>query len=233
MKNIEELAKTHLGKNAKRAIDLVQNHMPDHEYHNIGHVEHMARMLRCETIGPWRGLLTDDQITAVVLFVFFHDIVYDPTCTDNETQSFKLYQNKFAMKRGGEMRIPSRAHWIVKHAIDRSSRYDEEISEDTHVSYATHLCHDLDLEVLSWRDGAYSTYIKSIRKEYSHVEDELFLKGRQNFLMAMFGKANIYETRLPFFMDAEKQARSNIALELQCIRDIQSGTREIDHIYTQ
>ena len=140
------------------------------------------------------------------LAIWFHDIVYDSTRTDNEKLSannFKSFGNIIGLKNKHIKEICNLI-LVTKH-------------NDTVKTESEKIICDLDLrEFTSIRSKLNS---EEVRKEFVHLSDEEFYKGRADFLRKMINKKYIYSTDL-YRNSLEELAKHRITIELDIIRQM-------------
>ncbi len=164
-------------------------------YHTLQHIEHLYFLLESEReqIEDWETLTWS---------IFYHDIIYNPSKSDNEEKSAEKMR-EVATKLG-----------IFEVIIEKS--YRQIIATKKHEMTGdndTDLFTDADLAVLGSDWIAYETYAKNIRKEYSIYPDFMYNMGRKKVLKHFLQMENIYKT--PFFQEQlEDKARENLAKEL-------------------
>ena len=78
------------------------------------------------------------------------------------------------------------------------------------------LC-DADLAVLARDPAGYADYVAAVRREYAHVPDELFRRGRAMILRGLLAQNVLFRTPLAHSR-WEATARANVTAEL---RDLQ------------
>jgi predicted metal-dependent HD superfamily phosphohydrolase len=167
---------------------------------------------------PHRRYHTMEHITAVLghlqdlhaatptakLAAFFHDAVYEPTRSDNETQSAELARE-------------------VLRAVDRPEADDvaaivlatakHELPTDGPRETAAFL--DADLAILAARPEVYDTYTVNVRAEYSHVAEDDFRAGRKAILEGFLQRDRLFFTTIGqarFEVPARANLRREIAL---------------------
>lgn len=176
---------------------------PQRAYHTLHHLE--AMFVWYDRIAH----LFQAPLT-VSMAIFFHDIIYEPTRSDNEQQSADLFIEFSEEARMEETQRETVREWIIdtiKH---------EGVSGRTNCDQ--NLFIDIDLSILGESRERYRQYAKEIRQEYIHVEDEAFRTGRrkvlQHFLESKGG--SIFKSQ--YFHDAlESQAVSNIEWEVDAL----------------
>lgn len=208
--NVDDIAHALTSKNStvnfdnfkKRLVDTIVNSYsaPGRYYHNL---EHVLKVV--EAVSTYQG--TESDKIVLKLAALFHDIVYDPRASDNEQKS---------------------AEWFAKIVSDTGiSAEDLEkvksliLLTKNHFSAKTKLevaLADADLSILAENSETYNEYASNIRKEYSHLEDELFFKRRLKFLKKI--EERMRNRSLFFNLDKiyEEEARKNIADEILRLR---------------
>jgi len=166
-------------------------------YHDARHV------LKClEVLDNFSGNVRDPD--ALELALWFHDAVYDPKAAPgaNEFLSGELFRKEFQMLAGGHIDIEQVVRLIT---ATRHHREPEDADEA--------LIIDIDLGILGADSIRYDVYAEDVRKEYAHVEDEAFRKGRIEVIHSFLRRKSIYWTR-HFRSYLEKKARENLEREL-------------------
>uniref|UniRef100_A0A7S4VSM3 Cytidyltransferase-like domain-containing protein n=1 Tax=Alexandrium monilatum TaxID=311494 RepID=A0A7S4VSM3_9DINO len=155
--------------------------------------------------------------TAVILAIFFHDVVYDPQLGSpkNEKESAVLFE-RFGQEAIPAGDPPGRAkgelmlkvsRWIVQTAHHRCAPGDE---------LDCKLLMDFDMAVLGKPWEAYEEYTQKIRREYIHVPEPVFWTARKSFLEATANGPAIFATDT-FRESHEAQAKANVAREAKVL----------------
>ncbi|MGJ4997367.1 HD domain-containing protein [Bradyrhizobium sp. HKCCYLS3077] len=166
---------------------------PGRHYHDLGHIEDcLARLDRVADLSVGdREILTQA--------IWWHDVVYDPTRSDNEEQSAVLAEQHVApdmRDEVGRLIRLTRTHDVP--AGDRRGA----------------LLVSIDLAVLGADEATYDAYARAIRREYAHVPDDAYRAGRAAVLERFASRPVIYPD--PAFAAAlDGQARANLARELR------------------
>lgn len=164
-------------------------------YHTLAHLENLH----------WHLEEIKFQIQnwdAVLLALFYHDIVYNVKKSDNEEKSASV-----AEKRLQSLSVPSvTIERCIRHILATKSHT---ISSDND----TNLFTDADLCILGISSEEYFQYCKKIRSEYSVYPDMLYKPGRKKVLQHFLAMDRIFKTEY-FFVKFERQARENIGAEL-------------------
>lgn len=177
---------------------------PDRYYHNL---EHLTEMF--EVAG--RLAPNTDDSTAVQLAIWFHDAVYDPRASDNETRSADL-----AVDLLSSIGVPG----SVIEKVVRLVRATAQLSSSeppTDRDTATLL--DADLAILGSSPARYQRYAADIRKEYAWLPLREYHNGRTAVLKQFLARPRIYYHQLTF-QQYEERARLNLTTELQQLDNI-------------
>jgi predicted metal-dependent HD superfamily phosphohydrolase len=170
---------------------------PSRQYHSIQHIGSLLRQLE------EHGHAVVDR-DAVALAMLFHDVVYDPLRHDNEETSAALAGKRLAFLgfSGGVIAKVEQHINATKHAQDFvTSDYDLAVLLD------------LDLSTLAAAPAEYRGYSQAIRREYSHVPEELYRRGRRRILEGFLRRQRIYRTDQLHAL-WEERARANISSEI-------------------
>ena len=183
------------------AYDVAGRH-----YHDSVHIAAMVSDL--EAHGP-----TDQPRDALVLAILFHDLVYDPTRTDNETES------------AARARLILRTLGVEPALLARVSELIEATAHLTHTPASADserdLLLDLDLAILAAPEPQYQAYAAAIRREYAHVPDAAFQRGRAAVLKHFLDQPILYRTAALKTL-WEARARQNLVVELDALATLVS-----------
>jgi predicted metal-dependent HD superfamily phosphohydrolase len=158
-------------------------------YHNLRHIGSMLEKLD----------LIDAGNIGLEFAIWFHDVVYDPKARDNEEQSAVLFESMLGGHLDDEIaKEVVRLILATDHARVKTGRHDE------------NLMRDIDLTILASSEDEYREYASAIRREYAHVPDEDFRRGR-SAVLEHFLKAPIFGT--VSFSRFESAARLNLESE--------------------
>ena len=182
--------------------DLLARHREPHRcYHTATHVmwvlRHVAELLDAMSPGH-RSLYDAAAIRAAALF---HDVIYDPTASDNEARSASLAQQALIVVGWQGERVDH----VVTMILDTASHHPS--SADAAVLV------DADMAVLAADAAGYQAYVTGVRCEYSHVSESGWRSGRASVLRGFLLQPQLFATdhgRTRF----EHSARANIAAEL-------------------
>lgn len=175
---------------------------PHRHYHDVRHVRWVVRHVR-ELAG---GHVFDDLGPAIAA-AFFHDAIYDPASTGNETASATL-ASAVLHELGWSDALVAQVSTMIVGTIDHD--WTATTSIDAHVLYAA------DLGVLAAEPAGYSAYVRNVRREYGHVSDDDWAVGRAAVLRSFLERAAIYSPRLDL-TGWELRARGNLTAELDSL----------------
>ena len=182
---------------------VVTRHREAHRhYHDIRHVRWVLRHVA--ELAAGRSVDELDDLDAVVVAAFFHDVVYDPTAPDNERASAELAAQALRELQwtGGRIdRVAAMIRGTAGHHLD------DTMSIDAAVLYAA------DLGVLAADPAGYSDYVRNVRREYGHLSDAAWTDGRTEVLRSFLGRPAIYAPMLGL-TGWEQRARGNLTAEL-------------------
>ncbi|WP_201548085.1 hypothetical protein [Psychrobacter sp. Pi2-1] len=169
-------------------------------YHTLNHIEQL--LVQFENI---KHYLAEPHITALALY--YHDVIYDPTRSDNELKSADFATDALSPYLSPEQcrQIHALIMMTANHKIDTlvdSDKYND----------AAYLL-DMDLSILGAPWPTYRQYAKAIRQEYAHVADDSYRDGRTAVLQGLLAHPKLYLTD-HYCNQLETQARDNIKYEL-------------------
>eukprot|EP00300_Choanocystis_sp_HF-7_P010038 c16757_g1_i3.p1 GENE.c16757_g1_i3~~c16757_g1_i3.p1 ORF type:complete len:457 (+),score=110.14 c16757_g1_i3:1214-2584(+) len=173
---------------------------PHRRYHTLTHISSLAGL-----VDQHRGVLERPDL--VLLAVFFHDVVYDPTRSDNEEVSaewFRRFANQTSLS---PQDVDSVCEWIVA----TKSHWTQMLSGDGAVFL------DMDVAILGSAPERYAVYSENIRLEYGHVSLDKYCSGRAQFLGGVLSKGQVFHTEL-FRSLYHEQALVNINSEIEVLR---------------
>jgi predicted metal-dependent HD superfamily phosphohydrolase len=169
---------------------------PGRHYHDLTHVEHCLAALAAvaDLEASEHEILTEA--------IWWHDLVYDPTRSDNEEQSARL----------AEARLPPGLGPEVGRLIRLTSTH--QVAPEDRLGA---ILISIDLCILGAEPARYDAYAAAIRKEYSHVADGDYRVGRAKVL-SQFAARPVLFPDAGFAARYDRQARDNLARELASLR---------------
>ena len=176
--------------------DVVGHYEADGRYyHNLSHIQNMLQTIRSMPA-------EDYDETAVLLAVWFHDVIYDPRASDNEVQSAAYARQVLAPLLAAELVAEVERLILLT------------ITHNTAVSDANgRVLLDADLATLGSDPAIYDRYGAAIRREYAYVSDDVYRQERAKLLTRFLQKDRL------FICDTlreqlEERARQNLQREL-------------------
>ena len=173
---------------------------PHRAYHDLAHLDDVLRRV---------DLLADeaDHADVVRLAAWFHDAVYDPRATDNEERSAEVATVALAALGIAPDVVEEVARLVrltATHAVAPGDR-------DGSV-----LC-DADLAVLASDSIRYQSYVEGVRREYGHLDDPTFARGRADVLHRLLDRPQLFTTSYGR-REWEQGARANVSAEIRSLR---------------
>ena len=173
-------------------------------YHNLSHLGYMFNML--SIYSSQTGFVASKDF---ILAIIGHDLVCEPLNDNNEEESYKVLTKWFPEN--------NQLVWnaLKTKKLILATKFPSTIENPTEEEA---LIMDLDLSILgTFHDKTWRDYCDNVRKEYSSVSDEVFNKGRIDFLQTLLNSERIFKTDT-FYNMFEENARKNIAEELKRIQ---------------
>jgi predicted metal-dependent HD superfamily phosphohydrolase len=164
---------------------------PHRAYHTGTHIHEVLH---------WYDTVWDEvgwrEPVEVYLAIVFHDVIYDPTRTDNEQRSADLArQLAGASTRTAELIVLTASHGKLDPAT---------VDHD-----AAHFL-DADTAILGASAAVFDDYDAAIAVEYQHVPPPAYRAGRRAFLASMLARPRIFFSEL-FHARLDRSARDNLA----------------------
>ncbi len=184
---------------------------PHRAYHHSGHLSQMLSDLDRLYAHRVQG----SAPLALVLAAWFHDAVYEGAPGEDERRSEQLAGASLeplvtaGLLSGDELqmvRLLVRA--TATHEIPKSTELPAGY-EVTDIQFFL----DADMAILAADSARYRRYLRGVRSEYSHFDDEAFHTGRTTFLRSILERERIFlsEQGLQLW---EEPARANLQAEL-------------------
>jgi len=171
---------------------------PQRVYHSLSHIEQLFT--------AFTRLEHQLQSPAMVaLALYYHDIIYDPTRSDNESKSAA-----YAVRQLGALLSAAQCRRLHD-LIVMTAAHEPTDLYDTDATYLL----DMDLSILGSEWTVYKGYANAVRKEYAHVATADYRVGRRRVLQRLLAKPTLYLTDA--YQDLEACARANISRELQLL----------------
>ncbi len=190
---------------------LGRHREPHRHYHVVRHVRWVVRHA-LELVGQ----CDVHDVGAIVAAAFFHDAIYLPGDSDNESASAALAaealeQLGWASDRIDRVAALIKATGIKATGIKATAIEATAIHSSTDVDTSVLLA--ADLGILAAEPSGYADYVRGVRREYSAVGDDDWRTGRAAVLRSFVARDHIYEPAIGL-TSWERRARANIAAEL-------------------
>ena len=176
-------------------------------YHSLQHIQQLFGQF--EQI---KQHLSEPHIIALALF--YHDVIYEPTCVNNELKSAEYAVEALSSYLTAEQcqYIYALIMMTASHQIDDIDKNSDKAKE----SDAAYLL-DMDLSILGASWSEYQQYAQAVRQEYAHVLDADYRVGRISVLKGLLAHPTLYLTD-HYHSRLEEQARENIKREIKILR---------------
>ncbi|YAF95091.1 MAG: hypothetical protein AB3A66_21305 [Nodularia sp. CChRGM 3473] len=171
----------------------------DRYYHTLKHIDHVLSIIN--TLQAYA-----QDLTAVQLAAWFHDVVYDTQAQDNEERSAD-YACELLISLGIPTNTLATVSSLILHTKNHQAATDD---------YDSYILLDADLAILAAHPDQYREYANAIRQEYAWVPELDYIKGRRQVLERFWQRQRIYFTPLMFEV-AEQIAKSNLQAEIQIL----------------
>lgn len=165
---------------------------PGRHYHNLAHIEDcLAALAQVDGLSSRESEILTEAI-------WWHDVIYDPTRSDNEELSAELAERNVCADISRE----------VGRLIRLTKSHD--VAADDRLGA---ILISIDLSILGAEPARYDAYAAAIRQEFIHVSDPDYRAGRAAVLRRFAGRPVIYPDA-GFAARYELRTRDNLAREL-------------------
>ena len=184
---------------------------PHRAYHHSGHLSQMLTDL--DRLYAYRTQGSTPLV--LVLAAWFHDAVYEGAPGEDERRSEQLANISLeplvtaGLLSGDELQMVSLlVRATATHKLPESADLPAGY-EPADIQFFL----DADMAILAADSARYRRYLRGVRSEYSHFDDEAFRAGRMTFLRLILGRKRIFlsEEGLQLW---EEPARANLQAEL-------------------
>ena len=184
---------------------------PHRAYHHSGHLLQMLTDLDRLYAHRTQG----STPLALVLAAWFHDAVYEGAPGEDERRSEQLASASLeplvtaGLLTGHELQM-------VGFLVRATATHELPESTDLPAGYEPadiQFFLDADMAILAADSARYRRYLRGVRSEYSHFDDEAFRTGRTTFLRSILGRKRIFLSEQALHL-WEEPARANLRAEL-------------------
>ena len=175
-------------------------------YHSLQHIQQLFGQF--EQI---KQHLNEPHIIALALF--YHDVIYEPTCVNNELKSAE-----YAVKALSSYLTAEQCQYIYALIMMTASHQIDDIDKNldkAKESDAAYLL-DMDLSILGASWSEYQQYAQAVRQEYAHISNVNYHVGRISVLKGLLAHQTLYLTDY-YHSRLEEQARENIKREIKIL----------------
>ena len=185
---------------------------PHRAYHHSGHLSQMLTDL--DRLHAHRAQAGSTPL-ALILAAWFHDAVYEGTPGDDERRSEQLASASLKPLVTAGL-LTEHELQMVSLLVRATATHKLPKSADLPAGYEPadiELFLDADMAILAADSARYRRYLRGVRSEYSHFDDEAFRTGRTTFLRSILGRERIFlsEQALQLW---EEPAQANLRAEL-------------------
>lgn len=185
---------------------------PHRAYHHSGHLSQMLTDL--DRLYAHRAQAGSTPL-ALILAAWFHDAVYEGAPGEDERRSEQLASASLAplvtagLLTGHELQM-------VRLLVRATATHELPEPADQPAGYEPadiELFLDADMAILAADSARYRRYLRGVRSEYSHFDDEAFRAGRTTFLRSILGRKRIFLSEQAYKL-WEEPAQTNLQAEL-------------------
>lgn len=184
---------------------------PHRAYHHSGHLSQMLADLDRLYAHRAQGATP----LASILAAWFHDAVYEGAPGEDERRSEQLAGASLEPLVAAGL-LSADELQMVSLLVRATATHELPESADLPAGYEPadiQLFLDADMAILAADSARYRRYLRGVRSEYSHFDNEAFRTGRTTFLRSILGRKRIFlsEQALKLW---EEPARANLRAEL-------------------
>lgn len=169
-------------------------------YHSLRHIQQLFAQF--EQIIQY---LHEPHLIALALY--YHDVVHEPTRSDNELKSAEHMLDKLKYYLNDDQ-----CQYIYALIMMTATHELNELADNDKCSDAAYLL-DMDLSILGAPWPEYECYAQAVRQEYAHVPTVDYQVGRTAVLKKLLAHPKMYLTEY-YYDRLEQQARENIEREI-------------------
>ncbi len=177
---------------------------PRRGYHDLRHLAEVLDHLDVLLADPGTGATGVDG-DVVRLAAWFHDAVYDGAPEDEE-RSARLAEESLAAEG-----VAAEVVAEVARLVRLTAAHDPAAGD-----LAGAVLSDADLAVLAAGPERYAEYVAGVRREYAHVPDDVFRRGRADVLRGLLAAPSLFRTAAGRRL-WEDRARANVEAELAAL----------------
>ena len=185
---------------------------PHRAYHHSGHLSQMLTDL--DRLYAHRAQAGSTPL-ALILAAWFHDAVYEGAPGEDERRSEQLAGTSLEPLVAAGL-LSTDELQMVSLLVRATATHELPESANLPAGYERadiQFFLDADMAILAADSARYRRYLRGVRSEYSHCDDEAFRAGRMTFLRSVLGRERIFlsEEALTLW---EEPAQANLRAEL-------------------
>ncbi|WP_298953912.1 hypothetical protein [uncultured Nonlabens sp.] len=138
---------------------------------------------------------------ALILSIFYHDVIYKSTQKNNEYQSALILEKHLAKTDFKHIEL-------CKNQINATKNHSTSLIDSD-----TNLLIDIDLAILGHKKDVYQLYTENVRKEYKIYPKFIYNPARKKAMQHFLEQDRIFKTE-EFYNLYESIARDNITREI-------------------
>ena len=185
---------------------------PHRAYHHSGHLSQILTDL--DRLYAHRTQAGSTPL-ALILAAWFHDAVYEVAPGEDERRSEQLANASLEpLVTAGLLDVDELQ--MVSLLVRATATHELPESADLPAGYERadiQFFLDADMAILAADSARYRRYLRGVRSEYSHFDDEAFRAGRTTFLRSILGRKRIFLSEQALHL-WEEPARANLQAEL-------------------
>lgn len=172
---------------------------PHRHYHTLEHIEHCLGLFdQCKPLLK--------RADGVELAIWFHDVILDPGCQDNEALSADLY-----LQLSADVHSEERRQSV--HRLIMSTLHDGEHLDDDDSTYMV----DIDLSSFGLPWDEFLRDSRALRAERPELSDEAYYQNQTGFQRSLLARPRFFLSDF-FFDRLETQARANLARYFEYVK---------------
>ena len=191
-------------------------------YHNIHHIIYCIETL-FEHWSQLSSYINVNEFITIKIALIFHDMVYTTKGKEQKykNKSIDISDEEMSAKIATRLLNPFFNNGTLAYldlnvivdlirATNHSKRYSFTTTDNNEpYSLLKSIMCDIDLYILSAADKEFEKYRNNVRREYSHVDDEMWKEGSKIFASHfLFERESIYSSTI--FSVYEEQAKKNL-----------------------
>ena len=185
---------------------------PHRAYHHSGHLSQMLTDL--DRLYAHRTQAGSTPL-ASILAAWFHDAVYEGAPGEDERRSEQLAGASLEPLVAAGL-LTEHELQMVRCLVRATATHELPESAELPAGYAVtdiEFFLDADMAILAADSARYRRYLRGVRSEYSHFDDEAFHTGRTTFLRSILGRERVFLSEQAYKL-SEEPARTNLRSEL-------------------